>query len=108
MAWRLRTGSSLSRRSRTPGSRVVRSISRSLVWIFCGAQLASGGGAGLAEAAQPASAKARATPAKRELRRRPLRITDDSAASVTEIHVAAGTPSTLSFQVALKDNGVLL
>ncbi len=55
------------------------------------------------------AAKASAvSPMRRELRRRTLLITDASVHSVAEVHVARGTPTTLVFQVPLRENGVLL
>lgn len=45
---------------------------------------------------------------KRELRRRALRITDANATAVSEIRVAGGIPTTLSFAIPVKEEGVLL
>ena len=45
---------------------------------------------------------------KRELRRRTLTINDSNADSVAEIHVAGGVPTTLVFEIPVKENGALL
>jgi uncharacterized protein (TIGR02268 family) len=45
---------------------------------------------------------------KRELRRRTLIINDANASSVAEIHVAGGVPTTLVFEIPVKENGALL
>ena len=45
---------------------------------------------------------------KRELRRRTLIINDSNANSVPEIHVAGGVPTTLVFEIPVKENGALL
>jgi len=45
---------------------------------------------------------------KRELRRRTLTINDANANSVAEIHVAGGVPTTLVFEIPVKENGALL
>ena len=45
---------------------------------------------------------------KRELRRRTLTINDASASSVAEIHVAGGVPTTLVFEMPIKESGALL
>lgn len=55
----------------------------------------------------PAEALA-GTPARRELRRRPLQVTDATSTTVPEVHVAAGVPTTLTFRVAIKPDAVLL
>jgi len=49
-----------------------------------------------------------AVQSKRELRRRTLTITDANANSVAEIHVAGGIPTTLVFEIPVKENGALL
>jgi uncharacterized protein (TIGR02268 family) len=46
--------------------------------------------------------------AKRELKRRTLTITDASTSTVSPLHVAGGVPTTLTFQLPVKENGVLL
>lgn len=55
-----------------------------------------------------APAPAPAAPAQRELRRRPLRLTDAEATSVPEVLVAPGVPTTLTFRPAIKPESVLL
>jgi len=47
-------------------------------------------------------------PARRELRRRPLQVTDATSTTVPEVHVAAGVPTTLAFRVAIKPEAVLV
>src|SRR5262245_55368528 len=44
----------------------------------------------------------------RELRRRTLTINDANAKTVAEIHVAGGVPTTLVFELSIKENGALL
>src|SRR5690349_16559829 len=58
------------------------------------------------QAEAPAPAPAASAP--RELRRRPLRITDAEATSVPEVLVGQGVPTTLTFQPAIKPESVLL
>ena len=55
----------------------------------------------------PAEALAGA-PVRRELRRRPLQVTDATSTMVPEVHVAAGVPTTLAFHVAIKPDAVLV
>jgi len=55
-----------------------------------------------------ATAKDSHTQQKRELRRRTLTINDSNADSVAEIHVAGGVPTTLVFEIPVKENGALL
>ncbi len=62
----------------------------------------------VALAAPALSATPAKTGPKRELRRRTLTITDASTNTVSELHVAGGVPTTLTFQVPVKENGVLL
>jgi uncharacterized protein (TIGR02268 family) len=45
---------------------------------------------------------------RRELRRRTITIDDQSLSSVPEIHVAAGTPTILTFDVPVRDGGAIL
>src|SRR5262245_9057179 len=45
---------------------------------------------------------------RRELQRRTLRITDASIESVSELHVAEGSPTTVLFEVPVKQDGVIL
>jgi uncharacterized protein (TIGR02268 family) len=54
------------------------------------------------------AAKKPVQPARRELRRRTLTISDANAHSVAEIHVAGGVPTTLVFEIPVKENGALL
>jgi uncharacterized protein (TIGR02268 family) len=61
-----------------------------------------------ADGASPAPSKTSKAAHPRELKRRALKITDDRAEAIPEIHVSAGTPTTLAFQIAVKENGVLL
>lgn len=60
----------------------------------------------VAGALVPAEARAGA-PARRELRRRPLQVTDATSTMVPEVHVAAGVPTTLAFRVAIKPDAGL-
>ena len=62
--------------------------------------------AGAAEAAKPAR-KSRPD-ITRELQRRTVRITDASIESVSEVRVAAGTPTTILFELPVRSDGVLL
>ena len=83
------------------------------ITVLLGAAAPSSAGTGhspstVAAAPTKAARKAEKVPVKRDLRRRPLRITDDSSDSISEIHVAAGTPTTLSFQVAIKEGEIVL
>src|SRR5215471_4300944 len=55
-----------------------------------------------------AAPKSSAARPKRELRRRTLTINDANANSVAEIHVAGGVPTTLVFEIPVKENGALL
>jgi len=55
----------------------------------------------------PAEALA-GSPARRELRRRPLQVTDATSTTVPEVHVAAGVPTTLAFRVPIKPDAVLV
>ena len=55
-----------------------------------------------------AAARNSAVESKRELRRRTLTINDANANSVAEIHVAGGVPTTLVFEIPIKENGALL
>ena len=55
-----------------------------------------------------ASAADASIQSKRELRRRTLTINDANSNSVAEIHVAGGVPTTLVFEMPIKENGALL
>lgn len=60
----------------------------------------------LALAAAPP--KAAPAPAKTETIRRTLEITDTNAGVMYDVFVTLGTPTTIAFQVPIKDNGALL
>jgi uncharacterized protein (TIGR02268 family) len=47
-------------------------------------------------------------PPRRELKRRPLRLTDANATAVPEIHVAGGVPTTVVFRSPIKPDSVLI
>src|SRR6266851_3241470 len=44
----------------------------------------------------------------RELRRRSINITDETASSLQEIHIAGRNPTTLAFQDAIKPESILI
>lgn len=54
------------------------------------------------------ASNARADAARRELRKRTLVISDATANSIAELHVAGGVPTTLVFQLPVREHGVLL
>ncbi|HEY8210299.1 MAG TPA: DUF2381 family protein [Myxococcaceae bacterium] len=58
--------------------------------------------------APPWTAAFAAGPARRELKRRPLVLTDATSTAVPEIHVAAGVPTTLAFRSPIKPDAVLV
>jgi uncharacterized protein (TIGR02268 family) len=62
--------------------------------------------AGAAEAAKPRRSAPKEV--SRELQRRTVRITDASIESVSEVRVAAGTPTTILFELPVRTDGVLL
>ncbi len=67
----------------------------------------------VANAAEPGAKAARThqrgvQAPRRELQRRTLRITDASIESVSELHVAEGTPTTVLFEMPLKQGSVIL
>jgi uncharacterized protein (TIGR02268 family) len=62
----------------------------------------------LSAAAAPKKAPAAKEPPKRELKRRTLTINDANVSSIAELHVAAGVPTTLAFQLPVKEGGVTL